>query len=406
MTLVDAGRHHSALYHHPERLPAAAGHRPDHRRDRGRHRRLVRRDAAPHRTTIEAIVRADPDVTGVVSVIGVTPLNATPNAGRLAITLKPRDQRSAHVDRDHRPAEGRGRRHSRHDGLFPGDAGHPDLHPRQPRAVPVHAGRHRCRRGAANGPNKLARQLRGDPALREVASEAQEGGPRVNVDVDREKAGRLGVSMQSDHRHAQRRLRPAADFDHLRPGQPVPRHPGGAAALPAGPRLAVQALCHRRQHLTGTAATVANTTLGSTNTNTTADAQRGHRRTRCRSRAFAHFEHTFGAAGDRASGAVPLRHHQLRSRARLRRCATPSPRSARRRSDIGMPAIGDRQLFRRRRRIRQVAGRRAVADPRRGDRDLHRARRAVRELHPPAHHPLHAALRRRRRAAGADAVRP
>ena len=47
---------------------------------------------------IEAIIRADPDVTGVVSVIGVSPLNATPNAGRLAITLKPRNQRSTHVD--------------------------------------------------------------------------------------------------------------------------------------------------------------------------------------------------------------------------------------------------------------------------------------------------------------------
>ncbi len=47
---------------------------------------------------IEAIIRKDADVTGVVSVIGVSPLNATPNAGRLAITLKPQDQRSDHVD--------------------------------------------------------------------------------------------------------------------------------------------------------------------------------------------------------------------------------------------------------------------------------------------------------------------
>src|SRR5262249_1912590 len=37
---------------------------------------------------------------------------------------------------------------------------------------------------------------RGDPALREVASEAQEGGLRAFVQVDREAAGRLGVSMQ------------------------------------------------------------------------------------------------------------------------------------------------------------------------------------------------------------------
>jgi len=47
---------------------------------------------------VEDAIRSDPDVTGVVSVIGVSPINATPNAGRLAITLKPRDDRKAHVD--------------------------------------------------------------------------------------------------------------------------------------------------------------------------------------------------------------------------------------------------------------------------------------------------------------------
>src|SRR4249919_2431136 len=47
---------------------------------------------------VEDAIRADPDVTGVVSVIGVSPINATPNAGRLAITLKPRDERRDRVD--------------------------------------------------------------------------------------------------------------------------------------------------------------------------------------------------------------------------------------------------------------------------------------------------------------------
>src|SRR5205807_10417415 len=43
---------------------------------------------------------------------------------------------------------------------------------------------------------KLADRLRAEPALREVASEAQEGGLRTFINVDREKAGRLGISMQ------------------------------------------------------------------------------------------------------------------------------------------------------------------------------------------------------------------
>jgi len=43
---------------------------------------------------IEAI-KHDPDVIGAVAVIGVSPINPTPNAGHLAITLKNRDQRQA-----------------------------------------------------------------------------------------------------------------------------------------------------------------------------------------------------------------------------------------------------------------------------------------------------------------------
>src|SRR6266576_2537791 len=47
--------------------------------------------------TVEDTIRKDRDVTGVVSVIGVIPINATPNAGRLAITLHSRDERQTPV---------------------------------------------------------------------------------------------------------------------------------------------------------------------------------------------------------------------------------------------------------------------------------------------------------------------
>ena len=43
---------------------------------------------------------------------------------------------------------------------------------------------------------KLAAELRRNPTLRDVSSEAQEGGLRAFINVDREKAGRLGISMQ------------------------------------------------------------------------------------------------------------------------------------------------------------------------------------------------------------------
>src|SRR5260370_30787498 len=46
---------------------------------------------------------------------------------------------------------------------------------------------------------KLANRLRAEPALREVASEAQEGGLRTFINVDREQAGRPRHSMQVSH---------------------------------------------------------------------------------------------------------------------------------------------------------------------------------------------------------------
>src|SRR5215217_4882601 len=49
------------------------------------------------RGEVEGAIRKDADVTGVVSVVGVTPVNATPNAARLAITLRSRNVRNTSV---------------------------------------------------------------------------------------------------------------------------------------------------------------------------------------------------------------------------------------------------------------------------------------------------------------------
>ena len=72
-------------------------------------------------------IRQDPDVTGVVSVVGVSPLNATPNAGRLAITLKPRDERHEVVPQIIERLKEQVSSIPRHDGLLPAGAGHPDF---------------------------------------------------------------------------------------------------------------------------------------------------------------------------------------------------------------------------------------------------------------------------------------
>ena len=109
--------------------------------------------------TVETAIRKDPDVTGVVSVIGVTPMNATPNAGRLAITLRSRDERKTPVTTDHRPAAAGGRHGPGRGGLLPAGAGHPDFDAHEPRAISVHAHRHRRARRSTIGPSKLAQKL-------------------------------------------------------------------------------------------------------------------------------------------------------------------------------------------------------------------------------------------------------
>ena len=48
-------------------------------------------------TEIAAAIKADPDVTGVVSVIGAGTVNPTTNVGRLVLSLKPRNERKAGV---------------------------------------------------------------------------------------------------------------------------------------------------------------------------------------------------------------------------------------------------------------------------------------------------------------------
>ena len=141
-------------------------------------------------------VRADPDVTGVVSVIGVSPINPTPNAGYLAITLKPRNQRSAFVTQVI----------ARLQQAVAAQAGMVVyFKPVQDIQISTLASRAQYQYTltgtdaveVGEWTDRLIAQLGTKPVLREIASEAQDGGLRALVDVDRDKAGRLGVSMQA-----------------------------------------------------------------------------------------------------------------------------------------------------------------------------------------------------------------
>jgi multidrug efflux pump len=218
---------------------------------------------------VEAAIRQDPDVIGVVSVIGVSTLNATPNAGRLTITLRPRDDRSTRVDQiitrlrsdvAHIPGM----------NVYFQATQDIQISTRASRAQYQYTLVSTDRDEVVEWGDKLVRQLRGEPAFREVASEAQEGGPRVDVEVDREQAGRLGVSMQSvtdtlydafGQRQVSTIYGQANQYRVVLEAQP--RYQQDPSALS-------QIYVTGATTSTGTAATVGNTATGTTNTNTTA----------------------------------------------------------------------------------------------------------------------------------------
>ncbi len=145
---------------------------------------------------VVAAIRRDPDVTGVISIVGVSSLNPTPNAGRLSISLKARNSRKAFVtdivDRLARAVE-----------KIPGVSVY--FLPVQDIQISTRFSRSQYQYTLASTDaaevvdwaKKLAARLAHSPILRDVASEAQEGGLRALIDVDRVQAGRLGVSMQA-----------------------------------------------------------------------------------------------------------------------------------------------------------------------------------------------------------------
>ena len=240
---------------------------------------------------VEEAIRNDPDVTGVVSVTGVSPINPTPNAGHLAISLRARDDRASSVG----DIIGR---------LQDAVAGIPGMTVYFQAAQDIQIST-RSSRGQyqftlvdtdadelSEWAQKLVEKLRGERALREVASEAQNGGPRVMVNVDRGEAGRLGVSMQSvtdtlDDAYGQRQISTiygqANQYRVILEAQP---------RYQQDPNSLSKIYVTGATTSTGTTATVSNTAAGSTNTNTTATPNTVTGNNQVPLSAFAHFENT------------------------------------------------------------------------------------------------------------------
>ena len=230
-------------------------------------------------TQIAQIVERDPAVTGVVSFVGAGTINATPNTGRLTIALKPIRQRD--------PAPVVIARLQRAIADIPGITTF--FQPVQDIQIGTRISRTQFQYTLVDtDPAELAlwaprllHRLAVDPALRNVATDQQNDGFRTYIDVDRELGDAARRVDAGDRGHSVRCVRPAADLDHLWPVQPVPRDTGIRSILAGGPELSGTAARPGREWRAG--ATV---------------------------RDRHHHAHR-GAAGDHASGTIPVSNAQL-----------------------------------------------------------------------------------------------
>ena len=145
---------------------------------------------------VASVVSKDVDVAGVASIVGIGDLNATENTGSLKIILKPRDERTAGanqvVDRLKREV-----------AAITGATVY--FKPLQDVQISTQASRSQYQYTlVSTDPTevslwaaKMGDALKASPVLRDVASEASDGGLAARIDIDRDTAGRLGVTMQA-----------------------------------------------------------------------------------------------------------------------------------------------------------------------------------------------------------------
>ncbi|MEA4838699.1 MAG: efflux RND transporter permease subunit [Rhodospirillaceae bacterium] len=142
------------------------------------------------------IVKADPDVTGVASFLGAGTTNVTANSGRMTIALKPKGERNASID----TIIGR---LSRALASLPGLS----VHMQAAQDIQIGARSSRTQyqftltdvdgeRLAGIAP-RIEEALKALPQLTDVASDQLDKGLQARIEVDRDQAGRLGVSMSS-----------------------------------------------------------------------------------------------------------------------------------------------------------------------------------------------------------------
>ncbi|WP_316166541.1 MULTISPECIES: efflux RND transporter permease subunit [unclassified Bradyrhizobium] len=142
-----------------------------------------------------AAIQSDPDVTGVVSVIGAGSVNPTTNVGKFVMTLRPlgerRDNVAVVIDRLKQKV-----------AVIPGMRVY--FQPVQDVQISTQSSRSQYQytltgtdaAEVSKWAGRLVAEMRRDPLFRDVSSEAQDGGLRAELTIDRQRAGQLGVNLQ------------------------------------------------------------------------------------------------------------------------------------------------------------------------------------------------------------------
>ncbi|MGI9103295.1 MAG: multidrug efflux RND transporter permease subunit, partial [Terriglobales bacterium] len=151
---------------------------------------------AERQQKLASVILQDPDVANLSSFIGVDGINTTINSGRIQINLKPRDQRSATASEIIQRLQPK---------LAQVQGVTLWMQPLQDLTVEDRVSRTQYQYTIedANADElgqwtpRLVKKLQSVPELRDVASDQQNGGLQVAIDIDRDTAGRLGLLPQA-----------------------------------------------------------------------------------------------------------------------------------------------------------------------------------------------------------------
>ncbi|MDB6152202.1 MAG: acriflavine resistance protein [Chthoniobacteraceae bacterium] len=154
-------------------------------------RAMVQRQRA-----IADIVRQDPDVLSVATFVGGGSVNTTVNTGRLYINLKPRNQRNANATQ----IIARVRAATQNVpgiSLFMQAVQDVQIDSRVSRTQYQYTLQDADETELSEVSKRLLEKLRMEPELTDVASDQQDNGLQLKIDIDRDKAARLNVLTQA-----------------------------------------------------------------------------------------------------------------------------------------------------------------------------------------------------------------